>query len=458
MDAGMNTIKMEKLAEEIIQYIRKRLSDKMNYLTPVLHSLILFPVEENEALATDGKYLFYNPGYIIETYRNNPQRLQIEYMHIISHCILGHIFKRKGTHEKIYDAAADYMVNVFTGSMNVRGIKEKISLEEISDVKAIEKIVKSKGINGFYEYLRNNEKLLDEVMPAAKKIHKDNHNYWNHLHPELAKKMEKEGRLKNGIYDMPEWFRKYQQDVMKSWENLILMAEKNGYSLSENPIWGRNGGSLHNEFHMSPENNISYKDFLHRFMALQEKQKTDPDSFDYTWYTLGLCQYNNTPLIEPLETCEENVTDDLIIALDTSGSCINSMNRFLRETYNILSDMNLDNKVNIRIIQCDAKVCDDRVINKAEDLPDFTKGYDIKGFGGTNFKPVFDYIEKLIENGEIKRVRGLLYFSDGFGDFPKYPPDYETVFIFPPEFYINTETPAWITKVRLTSEDIEYDT
>jgi len=455
MESGKDN-KYSKLAEEIILYICKRLSGKMNYLTPLIYSLTPFPVKANEPLATDGKYLFFNPGYVIETYKSNPGKLQSEYMHIISHCILGHVFKRRGTHEMIFDAASDLSAAAFIAGMGVRGVSKKLDLSDFTDRRIIDKIIKSRGITGFYEYLCHNGQLCDEVMKAGEKLYTDNHYYWNHLHPELAEKFKSDGHLGNGANNINRWYRQYQLDNKQAWDRLLFLTGKNGDSEGFIRIWGKDAGNFIKDFSMSPENNISYKDFLHRFMVLSEKQKIDPDSFDYAWYTIGLKQYNNIPLIETLESCEEMAADDLIIALDTSGSCIDTMNRFLRESYNILSDMNIDSKVNIRIIQCDTKVRDDRIIQSKDDLPDFEHGYKIKGFGGTSFCPVFDYIEKLIQSGEVKRVGGLLYFSDGYGDFPKHPPEYETAFIFPPGCPDNDNIPNWITKVRLTNEDILY--
>lgn len=457
MDKVNDVSRKEKLSEEIIHYIRKRLSAKMNYLIPILYYLTLFPVEEAEPLATDGKYLFYNPQYVIQTYKNYPQKLQVEYMHILGHCILGHVGKRNGTHEKIYDAATDYAVTRFISNMGMKGIKERTNFNEVTDKRFVDTILKHKGTTGFYDYLCHNPKLCQEVLLMDKKLHKDNHNYWNRLHPELAKKLKTDGRWKNGGHSIGQWYKQYQQDIINSWAKLMNMAEYMGRTDVNNPVWGRHAGRIAREFIMSSENDISYKDFLRRFMVLQEKQKINPDSFDYTWYTIGIQQYKNIPLIEPLEACEDRVVDDLIIALDTSGSCINIMNRFLRETYNILSDMEIDKNVNIRILQCDTRIRDDRVIHKSEDLPNFELGFKVKGFGGTSFIPVFKHIDELQKKGEIKRVRGLLYFSDGYGDFPEKPSEYETVFIFPPNQYINMEIPKWVTKIKLTEEDMEYN-
>lgn len=49
--------------------------------------------------------------------------------------------------------------------------------------------------------------------------------------------------------------------------------------------------------------------------------------------------YGNLPLIEPLEYKEVNRLEELVIAIDTSGSCDGeTVRRFLEETYSILSE------------------------------------------------------------------------------------------------------------------------
>ena len=56
----------------------------------------------------------------------------------------------------------------------------------------------------------------------------------------------------------------------------------------------------------------------------------DEDSFDYIFYNFGMEQYGNLPLIEPLEYKEVNRLEELVIAIDTSGSCSKELvRRFL---------------------------------------------------------------------------------------------------------------------------------
>ena len=79
----------------------------------------------------------------------------------------------------------------------------------------------------------------------------------------------------------------------------------------------------------------------------------------------------------------------------------------------------------------------------------------LHGFGGTDFRPVFRYVDKLIKDKEFTNLKGLIYFTDGFGIFPEKQPDYKTAFIYINEGYENPEVPAWAIKLILEPGDIK---
>ena len=120
-----------------------------------------------------------------------------------------------------------------------------------------------------------------------------------------------------------------------------------------------------------------------------------------------------------------------MIAIDTSGSCsAETVGRFLAETYKILaSQENFFRKMKVYFIQCDCIVQDVTLIRCPEDWLDYAKKIRIQGRGGTDFTPVFDYVQKLREKRELKNLKALLYFTDGDGFYPSTPPDYETAFV-----------------------------
>ena len=56
---------------------------------------------------------------------------------------------------------------------------------------------------------------------------------------------------------------------------------------------------------------------------------------------------------------------------------------------------------------------------------------------------------------EFTNLKGLIYFTDGFGIFPEKQPDYKTAFIYINEGYENPEVPAWAIKLILEPGDIK---
>ena len=112
-------------------------------------------------------------------------------------------------------------------------------------------------------------------------------------------------------------------------------------------------------------------------------------------------------------------------------------------------------KINIHIIQCDDKIQADKVITSREEMDEYMKDFTIVGKGGTDFRPAFEYVNRLREQGAFKRLRGLLYFTDGEGIYPVKRPVYDTAFVFMKDQYTDISVPPWAVKLILEPEDME---
>ena len=178
--------------------------------------------------------------------------------------------------------------------------------------------------------------------------------------------------------------------------------------------------------------------------------------FDYIFYTYGLKLYENMPLIEPLEDKEVKAIREFVIAIDTSGSTSGELvQKFVQKTYNILkSTESFFTKINLHIIQCDADIQEDRKITCQEDFDEYLKTMQIRGLSGTDFRPVFAYVERLRMNKEFTNLKGLIYFTDGYGAFPVKKPDYDAAFVFVEDDYNNPDVPAWAIKLVLQKDEI----
>lgn len=189
-----------------------------------------------------------------------------------------------------------------------------------------------------------------------------------------------------------------------------------------------------------------------------ETIQTSDDEFDYIYYTYGLSRYGNMPLVEPLEYKDANKIKDFVIAIDTSASCRGELvQAFLKKTYQIMRQgENFFSKINVHIIQCDNEVQSDTKITCPEDFDRFLSSGKLRGFGSTDFRPVFDYVETLKQEGEFDNLKGLLYFTDGYGIYPGQMPDYDTAFIFLSEDYDAPDVPPWAIRIVLDNDERQF--
>ena len=148
---------------------------------------------------------------------------------------------------------------------------------------------------------------------------------------------------------------------------------------------------------------------------------------------------------------------EFVIIIDTSGSTSGELvQKFVQETYNVLKQKeSFSQKVNLHIIQCDEEIQEDKRISTEKELDQYLEEMEIKGQGGTDFRPAFAYVDELVKNHEFKNLKGVIYFTDGFGEFPEKKPDYETAFVYLEENYQNPEVPPWAIKLILRPEEIQ---
>lgn len=164
------------------------------------------------------------------------------------------------------------------------------------------------------------------------------------------------------------------------------------------------------------------------------------------------------PLIEPLEYREEKRIREFVIVIDTSGSVWgNIVRRFIDTTFNILKSTEaFFEHVHVRIIQCDAAVRSDDTITNLAELKAWGQRMRFFGGGGTDFRPAFAYVDKLVEDGEFENLGGLVYFTDGFGAYPEWMPEYKTAFVFYDNNYRQECVPPWAAQIVLDNEAIEH--
>ena len=147
---------------------------------------------------------------------------------------------------------------------------------------------------------------------------------------------------------------------------------------------------------------IDWKSELEKFIdqAMSKSKYTLPSR---RFLGQGKAQYGYKKYQEDFES--------VVVAIDTSGSITKNMiEQFLSEVMAISEAYNPEETW---ILYCDTRVYEPDLVLPGEQ-PDFNK---IKGGGGTNFWPPFEWVEKnFLANGREPSV--FIYFTDGEATFP----------------------------------------
>ena len=266
-----------------------------------------------------------------------------------------------------------------------------------------------------------------------------------------SKEPEKEGQSNKGkksAGEDAESRERKRKELDKDWEDIGKRTEEEMKDEKE----GEKSEKLSWFLHLEHKRYTPFQDFLRKFSVDREELKTDPESFDYGYYYFGLSQYGNMPLIEENEYREKRKIPELVIAIDTSYSTKGEMvKRFLEEALAILADKEaFFTKCRVHIIECDDRIRKDLLVEDAEEMERYRERFEVSGGYGTDFRPVFHYIEDLQKKGELKELKALLYFTDGRGRYPKYAPSYTAAFIFPRGEDIDDENaPFWALKLYI---------
>ena len=243
-----------------------------------------------------------------------------------------------------------------------------------------------------------------------------------------------------------------QQD--KQWERTAARTQTAMETMFSDQAAG--GEAVREQLAVSAHPTTDYRAFLRRFAALREEVAIDADSFDYGYYAYGLRHYGNMPLIEPLETREVRKIEDFVIAIDTSMSTSGELVRsFLSYTYSLLKDSeSFFRHINLRILQCDDQLRSDRRITSERDLRDYMDHFELIGQSATDFRPVFEHVDKLVAEGAFHHLRGMIYFTDGLGIYPKKRPKYDAAFVMLEGEAHPENVPPWGIRAILREAEI----
>lgn len=323
-------------------------------------ALKLEMIEDNseETLATDGKRLLFNSSYVESLIRNE---LVGVIAHEVLHCSNGHVWRRESRNAELWNAACDYAINPIVldaGMILPQGglVNPDYSSKSAEEIFAI----------------------LQSQPPT----------------PENSEGGSKpDGSTCGKVLDAPPI---ESPEIQADWSSAVLAAAKQAESAGKLP---KGIDRLVKRIKNPPQD---WRAILRRFVQ-QNAQN------DYSWK-----QPNGRflPLGLYMPKLNAEAMGMMVVAVDTSGSIDEViLGQFEKEIDLISMEMRPEKIIVL--------YCDNEIRGTQEFTDDDLVVLSPQGGGGTDFCPVFEWVEK-----EGFTPACLVYLTDMLGTFPEQPPNY----------------------------------
>lgn len=369
-------------AEDLIRKARI----KFLYDSPFFASISMYlNIKESEHIETVGVdfrgNLYYNPKWVSKL---SFEELKWVMAHETLHLAFEHLLRCGNREHFLWNVATDYAVNSIVEEENQRSYTEKHE----------EKFKRPMGILISDEFEgMSAEEIYDKIYKEMQK-YKGFKTIDVHIYPKIngvnakgSSKEDKKGKKGFGdVYITEEELKKEKQ----KWKKRLVEATTLAKQMGKLPL------GIERLVDGLLDSKINWKGLLYRYITQEIPYDLSYARPHKKSISVGVYM----PYV--VKECIE-----IIVAIDTSGSISEKeLKDFLSEIQGISQSF-----ANIRmtIIVCDCKVKGVYELNNGSDLSQIR----IEGYGGTDFRPVYKWIE---ENKPTAKL--LIYFTDGYGSFP----------------------------------------
>ena len=327
-----------------------------------------------QTLATDGRHFYYNSRFVNML---DQKEMEFGFGHEVLHCVYDHFGRRDNRDPKLWNIANDYCVNTDLVDHNVG---RKITTIEI----LYDRQYKGMPSEEVYNKLMENVEYID-MQDLMDKMLDD------HLDPQDGDG-DADGDGQDGDQDgkgRPKLSKAERDEIADEFKEAVINAASN------EPNAGNIPGNVKKMLKDLTEPQMDWRELLNLTLTSAIKD-------DYTWMRPSRRSHHMDAIMPGMNPGEEI---DIAVAIDTSGSISQQMLvEFLSEVQGCMESFTA---YRIHLFCFDTAIHNPVQFN-SDDIKDICE-YELGGFGGTDFEPIFKYMKE----NEVQPDR-LICFTDGY--------------------------------------------
>lgn len=370
--------------------------------------------------ATDARHFYYNPEYIEQL---NPKQTQFMLAHEALHCALIHFARRGHRIKHRWDLACDFAINPLLIEDGLTPPPNSLWMDQYKGMTAEEiypLIEDHEEMETLDQHLYDQEGESGEqdggggsLPPPKQKSEQKNKEGGAQLQVDENRQGGQDTESQPGRGSVDDPYPGETPDAPPPLtpdekETLGVQWRQRTAGAAQQAIQaGKLGGALARmiEHHLQPQ--LPWRMVLSRYLSSLAR-----DDFSY----MRPSRREGDAIYPSLRSAQIEV----VIAVDTSGSVRREeLNSFITEIDAIKGQI----RARITLLPCDASLAKGAPWIY-EPWEEFKLPENIQGGGGTDFRPVFEWVGKMDMQPQL-----LLYFTDGDGEFPRQPPDYAVIWL-----------------------------
>ncbi len=386
--------------------VEQKLATARTYLIldkPFLGALVLrLPLIEAdpkwcESTFSDGKTFYFNRDYIDAL---DTEQTQFALSHEALHCALSHFHRRGHRVKHRWDLACDYAINPLLIKDGLKPTPDAMHLREYESMTAEEIYPCLEDNDNGGERDLENEQESDDADNAEQQLKQDKtgakENEDDISEGKGQQADSKKDTGEGGMAPQPAGMSAQEEDDLSlQWEQRLAGAAQQ--ALQSGKLEGEMARMV--DHLLQPK--LPWRMLLARYMSATARE-------DYSYARPSTRR--GDPAIYPSMRSNET---SIVVAVDTSGSIgEEEIQQFISEIDAIKSQI----RASVTLLTCDSKLnygCPWQF----EAWDTFQFDIKLRGGGGTNFKPVFEWVEARDQTPDL-----LVYFTDAEGIFPEVEP------------------------------------